>query len=174
MAETIENYAPQTGARAKNKTGLIIWLVLFFIGVIWSALIVAAPLLKQAGMADASSGLYYFFSFLCHQIQSRSFHIYEDIFAVCSRCFGVYSGIIIGLIIYPLFRSVNNTEPLPRIWLILACIPLGIDWSLTFFGVWENTHLTRYLTGALVGAACAIYILPAVVEIAGWLLKKRV
>lgn len=173
MSETIENYAPQTGAKAKNKTGLTIWLVLFFLSVVWVALIIAPPLMKHGGMGDASSNLYYFFSFLCHQIPSRSFHIYEDIFAVCSRCFGVYLGIVLGLLFYPLFRSVDNTDPMPRVWLILACVPLGIDWSLTFFGIWENTHLTRFLTGALVGGACAIYILPAMVEIAGWLLKKK-
>jgi hypothetical protein len=50
-------------------------------------------------------------------------------------------------------------------WLALALVPITIDWSLTFFGIWENTQLSRFATGAILGAACATFIVPAVVEI---------
>jgi uncharacterized membrane protein len=173
MAETIENYTPQVASTpAANKTGLRVWLVLFILSAFWLGLILAAPLLKQTGFDTASSQLYYAFGFICHQIPGRSFHIYDDKLAVCARCFGVYAGLFLAFLFYPLFRSVNNIDPLPRVWLILSCFPLAIDWSLTFFGIWENTHASRFFTGAILGAACAIYILPALVEIALRLFKK--
>ena len=174
MPETMENYMPQLASKpAAKKTGFRIWLVLFVLSVIWLGLIVSAPLLKQTGFVETSAGLYYAFGFICHQFSERSFHLHEDKLAVCARCAGVYAGIFFGLLFYPLFRRVSDIEPLPRIWLILSCVPLAIDWGLTFFGIWENTHLTRFLTGALLGAACAVYILPALVEIALRFAKRR-
>jgi uncharacterized membrane protein len=70
-------------------------------------------------------------------------------------------------------RKVDEIEPLPRFWLFLAMIPIGIDWSLGVFGICENTHLSRFLTGLILGAACAIYIVPALVEIFRYLKKTN-
>ena len=174
MAETIENYTPQVAVKPDaDKTGLKIWLVLFFLSSVWVGLIVAAPLLMQAGFTALSADIYYAFGFICHQLPERSFHLHDDKLAVCARCFGVYTGVFLGLLFYPFFRSLDNIEPLPRVWLILALFPLAVDWGLTFFGIWENTHLTRFLTGALLGAACAVYILPALVEISLWFSKRH-
>lgn len=85
--------------------------------------------------------------------------------AVCSRCFGIYAGLLGGVAIYPIWRGAQNTEPISKVWLFLALVPIGIDWSLTFFGIWENTHLSRFVTGSILGAVCAKYIVPAVIEI---------
>src|SRR5207237_6408839 len=100
-----------------------------------------------------------------HQIPDRSLHIEGEPFAVCSRCFGVYFGLLFGFAIYPLWRSIDDIEPLPRVGLFLSLIPITIDWSLTVFGIWENTDLSRFLTGLVLGIACATYIVPAIVEI---------
>ena len=97
---------------------------------------------------------------------ARSFQLENHSFAVCARCFGVYAGLLFGFLIYPFVRSIEETEPLPRLWLFLALVPMGIDWSLGFFGVWENTHFSRFFTGLILGAACAIFIIPALVELA--------
>jgi uncharacterized membrane protein len=73
--------------------------------------------------------------------------------------------LVAGLLIYPLWRRLDDIEPLPRKWLILSIIPMGVDWSLTVFDIWENTFATRFITGLILGIACATYIVPAVVEI---------
>jgi hypothetical protein len=52
-------------------------------------------------------------------------------------------------------------------------IPIGVDWSLGAFGIWENTYLSRFITGLILGATCAIYIVPALVEIFRLLTGKR-
>ena len=69
------------------------------------------------------------------------------------------------MFLYQLVRSLRNNIAPPRIYLILAAIPLGIDFSLTFFGIWENTHTSRLLTGALLGSVAVFYVMPGVVDL---------
>ena len=106
------------------------------------------------------------FSYACHQIGSeRSFHVEGEQFAVCSRCFGVYFGLLAGFLVYPLWRPIDEIEPnLPRFWLFLSLVPITIDWSLGIFGIWENTLLSRF-TPDHMGVACATFIVPALIEI---------
>ena len=66
---------------------------------------------------------------------------------------------------HPLWRSIDENEPVRRVWLFLSLVPITIDWSLTAFGIWENTHVTRLVTGLILGAACATFIIPALVDI---------
>ena len=110
--------------------------------------------------------LYTLFSYMCHQISDRSFHIEGEQFGVCSRCFGVYFGLLAGFLIYPFWRTLDEIEPIPRIWLFLSLVPIGVDWSLGVFGIWENTHFSRLVTGIILGVACSTFIMPALVEIA--------
>ncbi len=49
--------------------------------------------------------------------------------------------------------------------LLLAAAPLGIDFSLTFFGIWENTHTSRLLTGALLGSVAVFYVVPGLMDL---------
>ncbi|MGD9562694.1 MAG: DUF2085 domain-containing protein [Pyrinomonadaceae bacterium] len=130
----------------------------------WVLAIVLAPVARGFGWGIASP-LYEFFSYICHQLPERSLYLLHHQLAVCSRCFGVYFGLLAGLIVYPLWRRMDDIEPLPRIWLFASLVPIGIDWSLTVFGIWENTHLSRFVTGLILGVACATYIVPAIVEI---------
>ena len=150
-----------------------VWTIGLTVVFIWAAAIVAAPLLKANGATSISSPLYHFFGYLCHQISERSFHVEGEPFGVCSRCFGVYFGLFFGFAIYPLWRQIAEIEPLPRFWLFLSLIPVGIDWSLTILGIWENTHLSRFVTGLILGVACATYIVPAIVEITRNLTFRR-
>lgn len=149
------------------------WSIGLAIVFIWVGLILLAPIAKLNGLTAVSSPLYHFFSFICHQISDRSFHIEGEQFGVCSRCFGVYFGLVVGFVAYPLWRSVAEIEPLPKVWLFLSLIPITIDWSLTIFGIWENTHLSRLITGLILGFACATYIIPSIVEITRNLTRRR-
>jgi uncharacterized membrane protein len=149
-----------------------VWTLLWVIAALWLCAIVAPPVLAAAASHSASAGIFEFFSYTCHQIPERSLHFMGHQLAVCSRCFGVYAGLLAGALTYPLWRRVDSIDPLPRVWLIAAVVPMGIDWALTAFGIWENTHASRFVTGALLGVACAVYIIPAGVEIARYLLPS--
>jgi uncharacterized membrane protein len=142
-----------------------VWLVCCGIALFWSLLIVLPPIAKANGFAAISSPLYGFFSYICHQMPDRSFHVEGEPFGVCSRCFGVYFGILLGFAVYPLWRRIAETRPIPRFWLFLSLVPITIDWSLTMFGIWENTFTSRFITGLVLGVACATFVMPAAVEI---------
>jgi uncharacterized membrane protein len=173
MPETIENYTPQVKIPNLRKQAIAVWGVALAAVFAWVFIILLAPLAEANGFQKVSLPIYKFFGYICHQIPARSFHLGAHQFAVCTRCFGVYFGLFLGFLLYPLFRSIEEIEPLRRFWLFLAMIPIGVDWSLGVFGIWENTHLSRFVTGLILGAACAVFIVPALVEIFRLLTGKR-
>lgn len=152
--------------RERFKTQAVrVWIVVASIALVWIGLILSAPILSSADSGNISSPLYSFFSYICHQMPERSLHLADHPLGVCTRCFGVYFGILAGIAVYPLWRAIDEIEPLPRYWLFLSLIPIGLDFSLNLFGIWENTQLSRWATGAILGFACATFIVPASVEI---------
>jgi uncharacterized membrane protein len=165
MSQPIENYIPQNFTVKFRKQAWKVWVISLAVVFLWVFAILLAPLAKANGFENVAAPIYKFFGFICHQIGARSFHVENQQFAVCARCFGVYFGLLSGFLFYPFLRKIDDIEPLPRFWLFLAMIPIGVDWSLGVFGIWENTHLSRLVTGLILGAACAIYIVPALVEI---------
>jgi len=173
MSQPIENYVSLNLSRQFRRQALRVWSVSLLAVFVWVFLILLAPVAEANDLNSVSNPLYKFFSYLCHQIPTRSFHFENQVFAVCSRCFGVYFGLLFGIAVYPFLRLIEKTEPFPRFWLFLAMIPMAIDWSLGIFGFWENTHFSRFLTGLILGTACAVFIVPALVEIFRILSSKR-
>jgi uncharacterized membrane protein len=152
-------------ANAIRAQAYRIWIVALLLVGFWALLILAAPVARFSGEGTVSSALYGFFSYICHQMPERSFHVFGEQLGVCSRCFGVYLGLLLGVAAYPTWRGIDSTEPPARFWLFLALVPIGFDWSLTAFEIWENTQASRFITGLILGVACATFIIPALVEI---------
>jgi uncharacterized membrane protein len=150
----------------------ITWAITATIALALVAMIVGAPLFQSTGHAPLASAIYKVFSFVCHQIPERSFHLAGHQFAVCSRCTGLYIGFAVAVLIYPLARSLTRTDAPRRRWLILAAVPLLIDFSLTYFGLWSNTHLTRFSSGALLGAVAVFYVMPGLVELSSTIMRR--
>jgi hypothetical protein len=42
---------------------------------------------------------------------------------------------------------------------------MAIDFCLGFFGIWNNTHLSRFSTGALLGAVAVFYVMPGLAQL---------
>ena len=139
----------------------------------WVFLILFAPIAEANYLTSISRPIYNFCSYICHQIPERSFHFGNHAFAVCSRCFGIYFGLLLGFAFYPFLRPLEKIEPLSRFWLFLAMIPMAVDWGLGISGIWENTHFSRFITGLILGTACAVFIIPALIEIFNLLSSKR-
>ena len=173
MPNEIENYTPQIVLKKQKKQAFAVWGIFGFLTAGLVFLILLAPLAEANNLTDISNPIYKFFGYICHQMPSRSFYIENHSFAVCTRCFGIYAGLFCGFFVYPFFRSIEETEPLPRFWLFLALIPMGADWSLGFFDIWENTHFSRFLTGLILGITCAFFIIPALIELARLVSYKR-
>jgi uncharacterized membrane protein len=143
MTEPPANYIPIHDRKRFHTQATKVWIATTGVVLLWLGSIVAAPL-----FANISSPIYAFFSYVCHQIPERTLQLAGNPMAV-----------------YPIWRRLDEIEAIPRFWLFLSLIPITVDWSLTIFGIWENTHLSRLVTGIILGAACATYIVPALVEI---------
>nr|MBA3804666.1 DUF2085 domain-containing protein [Acidobacteriota bacterium] len=151
---------------------LIMWAVVAIIALIPAGLIIAAPLLLASGHTSFALAIYEIFSRLCHQLPERSFHIEGEKFAVCSRCTGIYFGFALSVLLYPLARSLKRIDT-PRIsWLLLATLPITVDWALGVTGLWDNTHLSRFLTGALFSAVASVYVVPGLLDL-GQSIRRR-
>ena len=144
---------------------LIFWAVTAAIVVSLVSLILVAPLAAASGHNEIAGAIYRGFSVLCHQRPDRSYFIDGHEFGVCSRCTGIYFGFALTLLAYPLLRSLRTTTTPARKWLLLAALPLVVDFSLTFFGLWENTHTSRLVTGLLLGSVAVFYVMPGIADL---------
>src|SRR6185369_5114841 len=155
-------YVPQV---VPTRRPLVFWIVSAATVTLMVSLVMVAPLAAAAGHNGVAFAIYHAFAPFCHQIPERSYFIEGHKFAVCARCTGIYAGFAFTLLLYPLVRSLRNTATPPRSLLILATLPLAIDFSLTFFGFWENTHTSRLLTGALLGSVSVFFVMPGIVDL---------
>lgn len=169
MPSPISEYVPQflSPAESARVRSAAVWAwaltASFVLAVL--GLTVLAPWARAHGHEALGAGLYMGFSAACHQIPGRSFHLEGFPLAVCARCFGLYAGAAAGVLFYPLARGFVRREAPGRVWLLAAAVPTTVDFALGFFGVWENTHLSRFLTAVLLGAAVAFYVVPAALDL---------
>ena len=163
-------YVPQV---VPTRRPLVFWAITAAAATLFVTLIVVAPLAAASGHGGIAAVIYRGFSIICHQLPERSFFIDDHKLAVCSRCTGLYAGFLFTLLVYPLVRSLRRTTTPARKWLFLAALPLAIDFSLTFLGIWENTHSSRLLTGLLLGGAAVFYVMPAIMDLSLRALRNR-
>jgi len=144
---------------------LTVWLLTLAGVLLFVAQIIVAPLAAASNHYKLAFAIYRPFGVLCHQLPERSFFIAGHQLAVCARCTGLYVGFVLVLMLYPLVRSLRVTTTPDRKFLFWAAVPLVVDFSLTFFGIWENTHTSRFLTGLLLGGVTVLYVVPGMVEL---------
>lgn len=156
-------YTQQTIA---TRRPLVVWLILASGALLVVALIVAAPLALTNNEPGLAFTIYRAFGKVCHQLPERSYFIAGHPLAVCARCTGLYVGFTAALIVYPLAVSLRRTFTPSRKWLFMAAVPMAIDFGLTFLGIWQNTHSSRFLTGALLGSVAVFYVMPGVSDLA--------
>ena len=169
MPASISEYVPQfpSGKEAsrRRRAARAMWCVLAAGALAFVSLIVLAPWARAHGQGFLSRIIYRAFSVACHQKPERSFHVAGFPLAVCARCTGLYVGAAAGVLLYPLMRPLNRLEQPARVWLILSALPTTVDFALGFFGLWENTHFSRFVTAVLLGAVAAFYLVPGLVDI---------
>lgn len=146
------------------------WACAAALALLWMGLIVGAPLAASGGQESAAFVIYQGLKVVCHQMPERAYWLAGHPLAVCARCFGIYAGFTVAVLLYPLAargwrRATAFTATPRREWLILALAPTTIDFALGITGVWANTHSSRALTGAWLGAWMAFYVIPGLVEI---------
>jgi len=155
-----------------------IYVIILTGTVLWLMLICLAPFMMQLGGSakELSLIIYFFFSKTCHQMDDRSFHFFGYKFAVCSRCFSIYSGFLAGTIIYPFINKITKISFPKPFFLIGSTVPVIADVILDKAGILHNTFLSRSVTGFLFGAVLPFYLIPGFVrfyyEVNSYLRKK--
>jgi uncharacterized membrane protein len=139
---------------------------------IWCAAIVATPLLGSPGDGGAASFSYEFFSRVCHQMDSRSFHIAGNKFAVCIRCTSIYTAFFLSVLLSPVLLRTFLSAVSPRVLLIVSALPMAVDVGLAVVGVHDSTAATRLATGAVFGCALGIILAPLLEELAAEFLSR--
>lgn len=172
MQATSNNYIPQTGSLYRP---LLMWFIAAAGSLALMSLIIGAPLALESGHPFWGLTIYRAFSHVCHQIPERSFFVAGHPFAVCSRCTGLYAGFAVATVVYPVVRSLRQTEAPARKWLFMAAAPLVIDFSVGYLGLWENTQTSRFATGALLGAVAVFYVMPGLMDLSlrDWVKSKQ-
>lgn len=157
-----------------------VYFSILLITFVWCILILIAPLLiGMGGVFTKFAGIIYvFFSKACHQEDIRSFHLFGNKLAVCSRCSAIYFAFFLGVAAYPLMRKLNTIR-LPALWLLLAASALMLlDVIFEVSGVMDNTFLSRSLTGGFLGFVLPLYLIPGFLnfftEIAVYLNNKNI
>jgi uncharacterized membrane protein len=115
-----------------------------------------APLLLYLDQKWISRIIYGFYGFFCHQNPSRSFFLFDNQIAICSRCIAFYSAILIS----GLWVSIKKTKPLELKPALLLALPAIADVFLQLAHIQESTNLVRATTGSLLGVAIALYLFP--------------
>ncbi len=114
-----------------------ILLGLFFLSI--SALALFAPVLQSIFSYPFGEGIYSFLSPACHQFPTRSLWILDRPFALCSRCFGGYLGLVLGLLF---FR--NSFSYAKRIAFgVILILPGILDGGIQLTSNYESTWLFR-------------------------------
>lgn len=146
---------------------IVIFSIILAISVLWCGGILVAPMWagEQGLRGDVSEGIYGFFAKSCHQLDSRSHHLWEHKLGVCSRCTSIYFAFLLGVIIYPFFRKLSNID-LPSLWYLF--IPVGLmllDVALDLMDIQKNSFLTRDVTGAAIGVVLPFFIIPGTIRV---------
>ena len=126
----------------------------------WCTAIAATPLLAAAGIwgVRCSALLYDFFSRVCHQIDSRSYHLAGHKCAVCIRCAAIYWSFLLGALFHRRLSATRVGRIPPSVILPLSLLPMGIDVLLSTFGIHGSNDTTRLATGLVFGFALSLAI----------------
>ncbi|MCI0665828.1 MAG: DUF2085 domain-containing protein [Acidobacteria bacterium] len=141
-----------------------VYLALLIISCTWLGLIFAAPWLISERHPMAAIIIYQGFSAVCHQQLERSYLINGLPLGVCSRCTGIYFGFLAGLLLFPAISGWKRVFIPKRRWLVIASIPLLIDFGVGLIGLIPNNFMSRTATGLLFGAVLAFYLLPGLIS----------
>ena len=128
----------------------------------WCSLVIAPPLAAGVGMQDLASVMYRFFSHVCHQYDSHSFHLLGMKLGVCIRCSSIYFGFLGGVLAAGMLPDAHRrrfTAPF-----LVAMLPMVLDVTLDVLGIHSSNDVTRAVSGLVFGSASGVLLTPYLVE----------
>lgn len=126
---------------------------------------ILAPIFAKIGLILPAKVIYWVYSFFCHQLHWRSFHICDYQNGWCSRCTFMWFNILLsGLAVK--FLKLKN---LKWYWVLVLILPMALDggiqtvMTLIGFGPFRSidymsTNFMRMLTGSIFGLGFGLWI----------------
>lgn len=155
-----------------SKKLLVVYSVTLTALLVWIGLIFLAPGLKSRSPL-LSRIIYAVFSPVCHQNSSRCFSLDGYPLAVCARCLGIYTGSLVGMLIYPAARGFKSVSLPPTKLFIILSAPIAIDTVGNFFLIWSTPGWIRFFFGWLWGLILPFYFITGVVDFLVSLNRRR-
>jgi uncharacterized membrane protein len=136
--------------------GAAVWLLLLFV-----------PPYLESGLISFSGLSYACYGSVCHQLPERSLWIWGSPLGVCARCFGLYSGFLIGLLAFPYLNKLSGKLlDHPRL-LLLFFLPMAFDLLVS------NTAASRLFSGAIASFPIALFVWVAIEGLPSWTQLRR-
>jgi uncharacterized membrane protein len=149
----------------ENKVRIrIIWSLILAGGLLWLGSAWAAPWLSAHGCQDAH-WIYAAYRPICHQIEERCLFVYGHPTAACARCMGIYSGFVLGTLLYPVLFGFRRPSPPPSRLFLLLTAPIGLDTMGNLLGLWQTAAALRFGLGIIWGLILPFYLLAGLCEI---------
>jgi uncharacterized membrane protein len=125
-----------------------------FVGL--SLLALSAPIIQSIFDFPSGEGIYGLLSPICHQFPTRSFWVTNRPMALCSRCFGGYLGLGIGLLL--INTQIRYLKSLALG--ILLIIPGIVDGSVQLLTQYESKNAIRFILGSIGGLGLFFMFFP--------------
>ncbi len=122
----------------------------------------AAPILQAVGATGPAAVIYHIYSYLCHQMPSRSWFIFGHQMAYCQRDALIYPLMFFAGLVFSWRRSIR---PLSLLWYGILILPIAVDGTTQAFMLRESTPLLRAITGTLFGVATVWLCYPRVQKV---------
>ncbi len=140
------------------------YTVLLVAALLWTAGILASPILVHADRPVAGIGARLVYSQVCHQDAARSHRLFGFPLGVCNRCSGIYFAFTATVLVFPLLRRTRTAASFSVRRSAIFILPMFLDYMLDVAGVWSNFPLSRTLSGAVGGIGLALFTVPAWME----------
>jgi uncharacterized membrane protein len=142
-------------------------LILLCAAAVWCGAILAAPaaLAADGPVHSAGTMIYAFFSTVCHQWDSHSFHAFGHKLPVCIRCSAIYFGFFAGVVLYPFIGAAIERRFGARTILAAAVAGMVIDVGCSMLGILDSSTASRLVTGGAFGILTAFVLTPVFYEI---------
>ena len=104
----------------------------------------------------------YLFNLICHQLPSKTLSLNGQFMPLCSRCTGIYTGLLIALV----FQTISGRKKhgFPPISISLASILFILSMAIqvvgSHFASWLEDNHVRFVTGLLCGSSVGIILFP--------------
>lgn len=81
-------------------------------------------------------------------------------FPVCARDIALYSAMILGGVLFPLMRKIDDKVVPSFIYFVIALVPIALDGVTQLIGLRESTNTLRIITGFIAGIVIPFYLIP--------------